>query len=382
MAKTKIIATIGPACDDLRTIEKLVKAGVNVFRLNFKHSSLRWHALRMKRIQEVTKKLKTPIGLMVDIRGPEGRTEKPETLFADDLKAIALAKKHQADFVALSFVREQRDIKNLKRVLEKENFKPLCIAKIEARSAIENFDGILLEADGIMVARGDLGVELPFEQVPFWQKYIIQRCLRAAKPVITATEMLDSMIEKKQPTRAEVSDVANSVYDRSDTLMLSGETAIGKHPIRAVEVMRKTCEFIEGKLSLKAADFPVHKQTEAMVLAAFNLVGESDLPQRFAAFVVLTEEGKTARILSSLRPNLPIIAVTPDRNIQDRLCLSFGVESAFFDYRQEEVSKAVKSTIEFLQKKGRLKRGEKVVMIYGDDWRFPGRTNLVRIQEV
>ncbi len=468
MAKTKIIATIGPACDDKRTIEKLIKAGVSVFRLNFKHSSLRWHSARMKMIREVAARLNRPVGMMVDIKGPELRIGKLEgnqlemkkgeevflapqkqagktiifeslpvlkelkkgerillddgrmelrvtktlggsikarvinggtlysnkgvnlpetevilpTLSDDDLKAISLAKKYQPDFVALSFVREGEDIKNLKRALEREGVDGLAIAKIERASAIENFEAILAEADGIMVARGDLGVELPIEEVPFWQKYIIQRCLKASKPVITATEMLSSMIEKERPTRAEISDIANSVYDRSDALMLSAETAIGQYPVQAVSVMRKTCEFIEEKLEPKESKGSAYDQTSVVVLAGFDLVEKSELPQHFAAFVVLTETGKTARILSSLRPKLPILAITPKKTVQCQLCLSFGVESFYFDYRKDEVGKAVKSTIEFLQKKRRLKTGEKVVMIYGDDWRFPGRTNLVRIQEV
>jgi len=464
MAKTKIIATIGPECDDKRSIEKLIRAGVGVFRLNFKHSSLRWHSTRMRRIREVAEKLGLPVGIMVDIKGPElrigrlkggslelkrgkeislgpqkeivfenlsvlrelrkgqrillddGRIELviikkkedhlrakvitggllysnkginlPETevtlatLSEEDIKAISLAKKYQADFVALSFVREGEDMRNLKRVLERERLDALSIAKIERASAIENFEEILSEADGIMVARGDLGVELPIEEVPFWQKYIIQRCLRASKPVITATEMLSSMIESSRPTRAEVSDIANSVYDRSDALMLSAETAIGKYPVSAISVMRKTCEFIEAKLEPKGSEFPAHEQTEAIVLAGFDLVEKSELPQPFKAFVVLTDTGKTVRILSRLRPRLPILAITSKKTIQRQLCLSFGVESFYFDYRKEEVGRAVKSTIEFLKKEGKLKTGEKVVMIYGDDWRFPGRTNLVRIQEV
>lgn len=382
MAKAKIIATIGPACDDKRTIEKLIKAGVSVFRLNFKHSSFRWHATRMQRIREVAEKLGLPIGLMIDLRGPEDRVEKPNTLFAEDLKALSLAKKYEADFIALSFVRDEEDILNLRRGLEKEDLSASIIAKIETQSAIEDFEKILLKADGIMVARGDLGVELPIEEVPFWQKYIIGRCLKVGKPVITATEMLLSMTQNPRPTRAEVSDIANSVYDYSDALMLSEETAIGKYPVEAVEMMRRTCEFIEKNLRPKGADFPVHEQTEAIVLAGFNLVRESELPHSFTAFVVLTEEGKTARILSSLRPNLPILAITPQKTVQRQLSLSFGVEPFYFDYRKEEVGKAVKSTVEFLQKQGKLKKGEKVVMIYGDDWRFPGRTNLVRIQEV
>ena len=464
MVRTKIIATIGPACDDRKKIEKLIKAGVNVFRLNVKHNTLDWHKIRLERIRQVAEKLGVPIGVMVDIKGPElrigklkkgridlkrgetvrlgpkgqivfenlsvlrelkkgqrillddgrielevieGREDRvkakvvaggplsshkgvnlPETelmlptISDQDLEAIRIAKKFQVDFVALSFVREKNDIRILKRVLEKERVNALIIAKIETASAIENFEEILSETDGVMVARGDLGVELPMEEVPFWQKYIINRCLGASKPVITATEMLSSMMENPRPTRAEVSDIANSVYDYSDAVMLSAETAIGKYPVKAVLVMRKTCEFIEGKLEPKGSDFIVHEQAAAMVLAAFDLVKESELSQSFKAFVVLTEEGKTARLLSSLRPKLPVLAITPVKTVQCQLCLSFGVESFYFDYRKDEVGKVVKSTIEFLKKKEKLKTGDKIVMIYGDDWRFPGRTNLVRIQEV
>jgi len=467
MPKTKIIATIGPVCDDKSKIAKLIKAGVNVFRLNLKHNSLRWSDTRIKRIREVSKELNAAIGIMVDLKGPELRVgklkkgslnlrkgekvclgrgaeivfenisvlrelKKGERIFLDDgriilkviessagrkdfvktevviggvlysnkgmnlpgvetslpalserdVKSLSLIKKHQPDFVALSFVREGRDMRSLKRVLDKEGINALAIAKIESQAAIENFEEILLEADSIMVARGDLGVELPIEEVPFWQKYIIERCLRAGKPVITATEMLSSMIEEERPTRAEVSDIANSVYDRADALLLSAETAIGKHPIQAVSVMKKTCEFIEKSLKPKKVKRQAYDRSSAVVFSAFNLVERSELPQPFTAFIVLTEEGKTVRLLSSLKPNLPIFAITPERSVQRQLSLSFGVESFYFDYRQDDVSKAVKSTVEFLRKKGKLKRGEWVVMIYGDDWRSPGRTNLVRIQEV
>lgn len=464
MAKTKIIVTIGPACDDQKTIEKLILTGASVFRFNYKHNSFTWHDRRMKRAREAAKKLAVPVGLMVDLKGPElrigrlkggriklekgeiftfgsggqivfsvqsvlGELKKGQPILLDDgrielvvmeegktkvkvkvitggllesnkglnlpgteidlptlgdkdIEAIKLAKKHGVDFVALSFVREREDMRNLKRTLEKERLEALCIAKIENRSAIENLEEILIEADGIMVARGDLGVELPVEETPFWQKYIIDRCLKLNKPVITATEMLSSMIVHPRPTRAEVSDIANSVYDRSDALLLSTETAIGKYPLKAVAVMRRTCEFIEAKMTPMGREGPAHEQIAAIVLAAFNLVQESDLPQPLSAFIVLTENGKTARLLSSLRPNLPILAITPKKNIRDQLCLSFGVVPFFFDYEKDEVGEAIKKTIGYLQRKGKLKTGEKVVIIYGDDWRFPGRTNLVRIQEV
>jgi len=464
MTKTKIIATLGPACDDQETIKELILNGVSIFRLNFKHSSFSWHRQRLERIKTVEKSLGLSVGVMVDLKGPELRIGKlkkeplklkkgeivgfgpkekivfsnllvlkdlkkgekillddgrivlrilktaenlvqaevltsgllyshkgvnlPEsevnlpTLDEIDLRGISLAKEYGVDFIALSFIRTKEDVASLRRVLEREHFQPMVIAKIENKLAIENFEQILSATDGVMVARGDLGVELPIEEVPFWQKYIIERCLRSSKPVITATEMLSSMVENSRPTRAEVSDIGNSVYDRTDALLLSAETAIGNYPVEAVRVMRKTCQFIEGKLTAFERKLPVYNQVNALVLAAFDLVEKSELAQPFAAFVVLTENGKTARILSSLRPNLPVLAITPNKRIQRQLYLSFGVEPFYFDYQKIKKEEVVKKTIDFLQKKGKLKKGEKVVMIYGDDWHFPGRTNLVRIQEV
>lgn len=173
------------------------------------------------------------------------------TLAKKDIEDIALASREEVDFVALSYVREKKDIEVFRSELIKQNVKAKIIAKIETRRAIDNLDAII-EA-GIMVARGDLGVEFSLEQVPFLQKQIIKKCLAVGKPVITATQMLETMIDNPMPTRAEISDVANAIYDRSDCLMLSAESAIGRYPERAVSMMRRTAEFIEGRL-LKPQD--------------------------------------------------------------------------------------------------------------------------------
>ena len=188
---------------------------------------------------------------MADIQGPEGRTRAKKTLFDDDFQALFLAKKYKVEKIALSFTRSAKDIENLREFLSADNFKPQIIAKIENRQATKNFKTILQAADAIMVARGDLGIELSIQEVPYWQKEIIRQCRRARKPVIVATEILNTMTKKPEPTRAEIADVAQAVYDGASALLLSGETAVGKYPVKAVKIMRQTTDFIEKKIRHK-----------------------------------------------------------------------------------------------------------------------------------
>lgn len=246
MTATKIIATVGPASDEPKMIKRLVKAGVNVFRFNFKHNTLRWHDDRIAMTRKAAKRKAT---ILIDICGPEGRVKSKTTLFEDDLAALGLAKKYQVEWVALSFTRDNKDVKNLKKAIKGIGLEAKIIAKIENQSGIDHFQAILKEAEAIMVARGDLGEELAIEQVPYWQKKIIKACRRARKPVIVATEMLESMVSKPRPTRAEISDVAQAVYDRADFVMLSAETAIGKYPVETVKTMRQTISFITKKIA-------------------------------------------------------------------------------------------------------------------------------------
>lgn len=310
------------------------------------------------------------------------------TLAQKDIEDIALASREKVDFVALSYVRERKDIEIFRDELKKQNLNANIIAKIETKKAIDNLDQIIAVSDGVMVARGDLGVEFPLEQVPFLQKQIIKKCLKLGKPVITATQMLESMIVNPTPTRAEVSDVANAIYDRSDCLMLSAESAIGKYPEKSVAMMRKTAEFTESKLQKpQNIDYEITHQTAAITYGAYQLL-QSDFCQRknIKAFVVLTETGMTSRMLSRLRPNLPIYSLTRHKHIADQLCLVWGVTPLYYNFGTNSYDKKesthIQQILSVVKKEGVVKKGDKVIMIYGEDWGTPGKTSVIRIQEV
>jgi pyruvate kinase len=305
-------------------------------------------------------------------------------LIERDLEQLSLAAKHHVDYVALSFVRTAEDIAVLRRELTRAELDCGIIAKIEHPDAVANFEEILAESDGIMVARGDLGIEFNMEEVPALQKMIIKRSREAGAPVIVATQMLESMIENPRPTRAEVSDVANAVYDRADAVMLSGETATGKYPVRAVATMatilRRTEEALEPEMVSLA--YRNGGQTGAVVEAARRLVtagweGKKPVSQ----YVVLTETGRTARLLSRLRPQLPVLALSSDKKTLDRLCLSWAVQSVEHAFHKDALME-VKGVIEALKEKGLVASGETVVMVYGETWGTPGLTSVVRVQEV
>ena len=301
-----------------------------------------------------------------------------------DFECLSVSNKEDVDWVALSFVGTAKDIHVLRKELKKRDIKAGVIAKVERADALKNLDEIIDAADGVMVARGDLGVEIPLHEVPYWQKEMIRRCREKAKPVITATQMLQSMIDNPTPTRAEVSDVANAVYDGTDAVMLSGETASGKYPVEAVKVMSEESSFTESKVEYSSVELIKKEmgQTAAMVIAANELIecgyrGVCDL----SAVVVLTETGKSARYLSRLRPKLPVIGVTSDKKVRDMMKLYWGVRPYYYPFkRQSEMS--VGKILEFLKESGEIKKGQNVVMIYGEVWGKPGLTSVVRIQAV
>lgn len=301
-----------------------------------------------------------------------------------DFECLSVSNKEDVDWVALSFVGSAEDIRVLRKELSKRKIEAGIVAKIERMDALDNLDEIIDEADAVMVARGDLGVEIPLYEVPYWQKEMIRRCREKGKPVITATQMLQSMIDNPTPTRAEISDVANAVYDGTDAIMLSGETASGKYPVESVKVMSRESSFIEGKVEYPKVEVAKKEmgQTAAMVTAANELIecgyrGVCDL----SAVVVLTETGKTVRYLSRLRPKLPIIGVTANKKTRDVMKLYWGVRPFYYSFKkQSEMS--VRSILEFLKEKKEIKKGQNVVMVYGELWGEPGLTSVVRIQAV
>lgn len=469
MRKTKIVATIGPACDSREDISRMIDAGVDVFRFNMKHNTFEWHSERMELIQSICEEKKTRVAMMLDLQGPEVRIDfvpekyglvaigdlvvfsfsgedgvvldhpevlkqiqpgnmlyandgflgfevvsvsdqgavvkvteggeiKPRktmnfpglhldfpTLIEKDMRQLGLTENHHIDFIALSFVRSAQDVLILREELQKRNSQCKILAKVEHPDAIEHFDEILEAADGIMVARGDLGVEYPMEEVPSLQKMMVRRCREEGKPVIVATQMLESMTTNIRPTRAEVSDVANAVYDGADAIMLSGETAGGKHPLRVVEMMAKIAERVDvsgEKFDVKI-DWDHTGQTAAIVSAAYQLMesgyqGTCDLE----AFVVLTETGKTSGYLSRLRPTLPIYVLSQNQQTLDELKLSWGVIPVYFEGYSKDNPLDVRGVMTFLKDKGMVHEGKQVIMIYGEIMGTPGLTSVVRVQKV
>jgi len=471
---TKIVATIGPASDTEEMIETLIRSGVNIFRFNFKHGTVEWHGERIQRVRKVADAIGMPVGTLIDLQGPEIRTNMPtdeisfekgeqllfgeevfrtdtkgfsishpeiieefengQKLLADDgrrsftlkrengktflvsdstgsmknrrnvsipgssftfpvlierdFEGLKLAALHNIDYIALSYVRSAKDIEVLREEIKKHKITSRVMSKIEAKKAIENLDELIEASDAIMVARGDLGVELPAEEVPYYQKMIITKCLERGIPVITATQMLQSMVESPIPTRAEVSDVANAVYDFTDAVMLSGETANGQYPVEAVEVMARTAKYIEMHHPVAADarsrfNYSLNDQTEMICDAAYNLyLRYRKKEQHIKGFIIFTQSGRTARIISRYRPKAPIYAFTPNKDVLDSLALSYGVMPLLhtdLQLRNEVTKVEIIKAVEYLHKKDLVKKDENYILLHGDLWMVQGGTSTVRI---
>ncbi len=304
-----------------------------------------------------------------------------------DRENIALAKELQIDFLALSYVRKKQDILSLQALLQELDYKPAIIAKVETAEAIQYFEDILEVSDAIMIARGDLGVELSPEQVPYYQKHIINRCNAVGKPVITATQMLESMINNPYPTRAEISDVANAIYDHTDAIMLSAETAIGSFGKEAVGMMVSTAKFIEQHLKPSRVTFEMKNQTDALTHAAAEFARQHypNVPS-YQAFILLTESGYSSRMISRHRHPLPIIALTRHEHVMRRLLLQWGVTPVYFPHemKNDESSSVmqIEDMLNSVRSSNILKKGSYVIVVYGSEWGKPGRTNVLRIEQI
>jgi len=307
---------------------------------------------------------------------------------AKDLRDLEFGLKHDIDYVALSFVRTADDIRELRKVIieriEKGRFLPI-IAKIEKPQAVTNIDGIIAEADGIMIARGDLGVELPPEDVPILQKMIIKKCNEAGKPVIIATQMLESMINSPTPTRAEASDVANAVVDGGDAVMLSGETSVGKYPIEAVQIMERIIRKVESE---RLGQERVLDRTQGVVESRLDALGRAACvlaeQMNAAAIVVVTHTGQTARVISRYRPHPRIIAITDRVKILRRLQLIWGVRGMVIE--DDELNKDSDKALDIIQQRlissGMIMRGDYVVMLAGQPFFARGSTNFIKVEKV
>ena len=302
-----------------------------------------------------------------------------------DKKDIEFAVKHDVDFIAVSFVQCADTILEFKRTLRKLGGEKIkVIAKIENHAGLENFDKIVKVADGVMVARGDLGVELPLEDVPIVQKELIKKCFMEGKPVITATQLLHSMIENPRPTRAEVSDIANAIYDLTSAVMLSGETSIGEYPITCVEVMDKVANrtesainyrdvYLQGLAHIDKGGDMTRAVTNAALTTAYEIGAK--------AIVTCTETGYTAQMLSKMRPEMPIIAVTTSEKVRRQLAINWGVfpvvgrEYKTLDEIQEDA-------IDLSLKTGLVENGDIIVIVAGVPVGIAGATNLIKVEIV
>ena len=297
-----------------------------------------------------------------------------------DRADVVFAVDHQLDYLALSFVRRREDIRQLRELIPREM---LVVAKIEKDVALHNIEGILDEVDAVMVARGDLGVELPFEEVPIAQKRIITLANRRARPVITATQMLESMVENPRPTRAEASDVANAILDGTDAVMLSAETAAGAFPRLAVEAMRRIIVEIEShppvphhrderRATQQAGALPTEHAIAAATVAACRMLGAP-------LVIVFTKTGSTARVVASHRPDVPILGLTDVDRTYRQLALIWGVIPELVPHTDSYES-MVKLGLEAARRRGLVQEGERVVVTAGVPFDVPGTTNLLKVE--
>lgn len=337
------------------------------------------HVLKVKEIfgnhAILTAKKKLVVQHRKGVNIPGKRINLP-SLIKSDLKQLDMASLNKVDFVALSFVRDKRDVEILREEIKKRGIKADIVSKIENEEAIKNIDEIILASDGIMVARGDLGVEVPIERLLYLQKQIIEKCHMANKPVITATEMLDSMITRPRPTRAEATDVSNAVFMGTDAVMLSGETASGDYPVEAVSMMARICSFTE---SVKVFEMKRKKAIDATQLigtAAMEMVALEGV--EVDKIVAFTQTGYTARVVSSFRPDIPIIAVTNQQKTVEKLCLTYAVYGKKVPFPSGRIISPDK-IITKLAKAGYINKGEKILMIHGARWKKPGLTNTISL---
>lgn len=465
--RTKILATIGPASDSIEMIESLVKAGVNVFRLNFSHGTHEYHYKVLQRIKKIQKKLGLFIGILQDISGPKirvGHIGIPFELKTDDIvefkketidgkkisenhyitcinqptilsqlkigelvylydgiirtQVIEVSSesvkvkvqnsgtlsskkgvnfpntrlgidiltpkdkedmlwgiKNHVDFMAISFVQDAKDMINARKIIKDNNGDTQLFAKIEKFDAVENIDAILKESDGIMVARGDLGIEVPFFEVPSLQKMLIKKANEASKPVITATQMLLSMTTNDTATRAEISDIANAVLDGTDAVMLSEESAIGHNPVLAVQTMVKTIQGAEKIYPYnKVGIFDINDATDSINESAVRLCEDTD----GWGLIALSASGSSVRKISRYRPRRDIYAVVHSKRVARILTICWGVVPAFY-VKENSLGQVMSEVINQGLNRGIIDLKKSYILTAGDPVGVAGSTNMIRI---
>ena len=471
--RTKIVATVGPACDTYDKLLELVKCGVNVFRLNFSHGA---HEDKLQIIEFIRQMNKTEpynIAILGDLQGPKLRVGEMEgggidvvkddiltftneklvgtlerifvsypdlhkdvkvgnKILIDDgkievqVKSIlknndvqvqvtlggrlsskkginlpdtkislpALTDKdlvdldfiidQELDWVALSFVRSVKDIIILRNKLQERKSKTKIIAKIEKPEALANIRDIIVESDGIMIARGDLGVELPVEQIPLIQRNIIKKCLHRAKPVIVATQMMESMMDRNKPNRSEITDVANAVLEGTDAVMLSGETATGQNPRLVVETMRKIIREVERtEYNYNLEEVLTPQPHSPSLLSDATCINACKLANdvQADAIIGMTQSGYTGFMLSSYRPKAPLFIFTKERSLVNQLSLSWGTR-AFYYSEEESLDDIIYDQIDILKERGFLKTGSIVVNTGSTPVHLHLPTNVIKITKV
>jgi pyruvate kinase len=470
MKKTKIICTIGPACDKEEIIEKMILAGMNVARFNFSHGDHADHKSMMDKVKRVREKLGLPVAIMLDTKGPEyrirtfkdgkitlkegdtftfttneivgdqsrvavsykdlpselnpgdpillnngliefrvtgttptevittviiggelsdrksmnfpGKTMRQIFLGEQDKSDLIFGIENDVDFVACSFVSNKENVLDVRKFLNQNGGSDIdIIAKIENRSGVDNIEEIIDVSDGIMIARGDMGVEIPFEQLPAIQKHIITTCRFRGKRIITATEMLESMIQKPRPTRAEISDVANAVYDGTSAVMLSGETAAGKYPVEAVRTMACVAEQTEKDINYAErfhnSSFRIKNSIDAISHATCALSIDIDAK----LIVVCTRSGATARMVSRFRSPKPIIGMTTDEKVWRKLALSWNVIPAMSEEFQS-TDVLFYNAVRTAKKTGLASAGDIIVITGGVTNGQSGNTSLIKFETV
>ncbi|MGH9702238.1 MAG: pyruvate kinase [Candidatus Acidiferrales bacterium] len=468
MRRAKIVCTIGPATSSPAAVDRLMRCGMDVARLNFSHGTHLEHADRIKAVRQASIKHEKPTAILADLQGPKIRTgeleggkkvflhagqqfvittdkiignaERVNTIFrqlprevhkgdrmllsdgeialkveavrgrdvicqvenggelgqhaginlpgvklkvpslsAKDRKDLIFALDQGVNYVAISFVRSAADVRAAKAAIARAGFDTPVIAKLEKPEAIANLDEILGVADGVMVARGDLGVEMSPEKVPVVQKQIIRRARDFRIPVITATQMLDSMTENPRPTRAETSDVANAIFDGSDALMLSGETAVGRYPFEAVSMMDRIIREAEASVVDQPRPMPSGELQINEAIAEAICHAAEELKMKVIA--VFTETGGSARLVSKYRPPAPIVAFTPNQETRRRISLLWGVLPRTIA-PVKDVDLLAKIAERRLREEGLVGRGDVVGIIAGTPIGTRGTTNLMRLHRV
>jgi pyruvate kinase len=375
----KIVCTLGPASNSPEIIEGTLKAGMDVARLNLSYGTLEEHRQLISTVRSLSRKLGLPTGILLDLPGYKRRTGEIVDVFNEHLK---FAHSQEVDFVALSFISSAQQVEEVRALLQKMESKIPLIIKIEQAQALEQINTILQVSDGIMVARGDLAPEISIEKVPLAQKHLINEANRQGKSVITATQMLESMVRSATPTRAEATDVANAVLDGTDALMLSEETAIGNYPVEAIEMMVRIAIQAESAFPYEQVlrsgwQDTLPEVNDATSRAACQIAHQVNAK----CIIAFTTGGTTALRLSKYRPQQFIIAVTPSENIVRRLSLPWGVLPVM-KTELTNLEEAFELAAEVALEIGIAERGDLLVITAGIPLRVPGSTNLVKVHRI